>query len=124
MEKYKKTKDTLTREDEIALLCKIVEDGRLHRELNNRTWVVKERVVAWSQYKIGTMKHYQADVDQRILDFATEQAKIWSPAPAYVLDVFETNNGLFIGEVNILNAAGFYKANIGKLVSALEEAFG
>jgi len=33
-------------------------------------------------------------------------------------------HGLFIGEVNNLNAAGFYKANMGKLILALEEAFG
>lgn len=89
-----------------------------------RTWVVNSKVVAWSQYKIGTMKRYRADVDQRILDFAEKQASIYSPAPAFVLDVFEAEEGLFIGEVNNLNAAGFYKANMGKLIMALEEAFG
>lgn len=88
-----------------------------------RTWIVKGKAVAWSQYKLGTMQHYKADVDQRILDFAEQQAAIWSPAPAYVLDVFETEQGLFIGEINNLNAAGFYKANMGKLIMALEDAF-
>lgn len=88
-----------------------------------RTWIVDQRVVAWSQYKTGTMKHYAENVDERILNFAAEQAKIYSPVRAYVLDIFETPDGLRIGEVNNLNAAGFYKANMGKLIMALEEAF-
>jgi hypothetical protein len=90
-----------------------------------RTWIVKGKVVAWSQYRVGTQtKRYRADVDQRILDFAAAKAQEYSPAPAFVLDVFEAEGGLFIGEINNLNAAGFYKANMGKLLMALEEAFG
>lgn len=88
-----------------------------------RTWIVNGKVAAWSQYKVGTMKRYRADVDQRILDFAAARAQEYSPAPAFVLDVFEAEDDLFIGEVNNLNAAGFYKANMGKLIMALEEAF-
>jgi ATP-grasp domain, R2K clade family 3 len=100
----------------------VCPNKRIYNEF--RTWIVNGKAVAWSQYKVGTMQHYRENVDQRILSFAGEVAKIWSPAPAYVLDVFETENGLFIGEINNLNAAGFYKANMGKLIMALEEAFG
>jgi hypothetical protein len=89
-----------------------------------RTWIVDGRAVAWSQYKTGARKHYIADVDPRIIEFAEAYRGGWSPHRAYVLDIFETPNGLFIGEVNNLNSAGFYKANMGKLLMALEEAFG
>lgn len=106
-------------QDTEVMVC---PNRRIYNEY--RIWVVKGKAVAWSQYKIGTMKLYRADVDQRILDFAERQAAIYSPAPAFVLDVFEAEDGLFIGEINNLNAAGFYKANMGKLLMALEEAFG
>jgi hypothetical protein len=82
-------------------------------------------VVTASQYKLGRHKTYQPLVDQRVLDFAKAQAKIWSPAPAYVLDVFEDLDGkLWIGEVNTLNCAGFYAADMNKLVGAIEEYVG
>lgn len=91
-----------------------------------RIWIVDKKAVAWSQYKIGTrkLKNYIPDVDPRIREFAEKAAEIWSPHRAYVMDIFETENGLFIGEVNNLNSAGFYAANMGKLIMALEEAFG
>lgn len=88
-----------------------------------RVWIVDERAVAWSQYKSGTRKNFNADVDRRILEFAENCAKQWSPDRAYCMDIFESDKGLFIGEVNNINSAGFYKANMGKLVMALEEAF-
>lgn len=90
-----------------------------------RTWIVDGKAVAWSQYKIGNrkLKNYIADVDRRILDFAEHCAAQWSPHRTYVLDIFETPDGLFIGEVNNLNSAGFYAANMGKLIMALEESF-
>lgn len=40
---------------------------------------------------------------------------------AYVLDICRTDDGLKIIETNCINAAGFYAADLGKLVSALEE---
>jgi len=87
-----------------------------------RTWVVAGKVVTASQYKLGRHKTYQPLVDQRVIDFAQAQAKIWSPAEAFVLDVFETPDGdLFIGEVNTLNCSGFYAADMVALVGAIED---
>jgi hypothetical protein len=86
-----------------------------------RTWIVDGKVVTASQYKLGRHKTYQPLVDQRVLDFAQDQANIWGPAPCYVLDVFEDVQGqLWIGEVNTLNCAGFYAADMNKLVGAVE----
>jgi hypothetical protein len=86
-----------------------------------RTWVVDKRVVTASLYKQGTWKHYEECHDQNILTYAETCASIWSPDRAYVLDIFETDDGMFIGEVNNLNSAGFYAADMQKLVAALEE---
>lgn len=88
-----------------------------------RTWIVDGNAVAWSQYKLGTLKHYQSNVGQQVIDFARKMANIWSPHRAFVLDVFSTPNGLKIGEVNCLNASGFYSADMERLVLSLEKAF-
>lgn len=87
-----------------------------------RTWVVDGRVVTASGYKLGTIKRYTApeQVEPRIIEFANDCASIWSPNRAYVLDVADTDEGLKIVEVNNLNSAGWYKADLGKLVMALE----
>lgn len=40
-----------------------------------------------------------------------------------MIDVCDTEEGMKIVELNTLNAAGFYAADVQKLVLALEEAF-
>src|SRR6185312_8610574 len=56
-----------------------------------RCWIVDEKVVTASLYKTGTRKHYQECTEQRIIEFAEECARVWSPCRAYVLDVFQTH---------------------------------
>jgi hypothetical protein len=88
-----------------------------------RTWIIDQRVVTCSGYKVGTIKRYTSpeQVDQRIVDYANECAQVWSPNRAYVLDVADTADGLKIVEINNLNSAGWYKADMQKLVMALED---
>lgn len=89
-----------------------------------RVWMVYGRAVTASQYKLGRTKVISPNVDERVFKFAEEMDKIWSPCAAYVMDVFEgENGGLAVGEINNLNSAGFYAGDMAKLVGALEEAF-
>lgn len=98
-----------------------------------RTWVIPgaggmslSPVVTSSQYKVGTIKRYQEPgfTDLRILEFVDWLTDEWHPNPAFVLDVADTPEGLRILEVNNLNSAGFYKADMGRLVEGLERKFG
>jgi len=88
-----------------------------------RCWIVDEKVVTASQYKVGTLVKSSDKVDERVIKFAEKQANIWSPHRAYVMDVADTPEGLKIIEVNNLNSSGFYAADVQKLVHAIEEAF-
>lgn len=90
-----------------------------------RTWIVDGKVVTASGYKFGTIKRYSTpeQVDPEIVAFAQRCANIWNPNRAYVLDVAETPNGLRIVEVNNLNSAGWYKADVQKILMSLEESF-
>jgi hypothetical protein len=87
-----------------------------------RTWIVNGGVVTASGYKVGTIKRYTSpeQVDDRITAFAQDCADKWSPNRAYVLDVAETADGLRIVEINNLNSAGFYKADVQRLLDAIE----
>ncbi len=85
-----------------------------------RLWVVDGRVVTASLYKIGDRVRYDALVEQEVIDYGNRIASRWGPDRAYVLDVCLTEYGYKIVEVNSLNAAGLYAANVGKLVAALE----
>lgn len=87
-----------------------------------RVWIVDGEPVTWSGYKLGSRVRYAAphEVDARISAFARERAQQWSPNRAYVLDVADTPDGLKIIEVNNLNSAGWYRADLQKLVAVLD----
>lgn len=88
-----------------------------------RCWIVDGQIVTSSGYKMGTLKRYTPPemVDLDIITFAGHRSDEWSPNQAYVMDVAETPDGLKIVEVNNLNSAGFYKADMNRLVMALED---
>jgi hypothetical protein len=89
-----------------------------------RLWVVDREVITASQYKLGDRVVYDANVDSDVLWFGagvvSPMSHNWVPDRAFVLDVGLTENGYKIIEVNSLNAAGLYAANVGKLVEAIE----
>ena len=109
------SKPTVTPLDEI-MVCSIKEIWS-----ETRTWVVDGRVVTASGYKIGTIKRYTAplQVDDDVTEFAQACADRWQPNAAFVLDIADTPAGLKIVEVNNINAAGFYRGDMQKLVVAL-----
>ena len=52
--------------------------------------------------------------------FAEEMANIYQVAEAFVMDICLTTEGWKIVEINCVNSAGFYQADVEKLVMALE----
>lgn len=111
------SRPTVTPQDEI-MVCSPKEIWS-----ETRTWIVDGRVVTASGYKVGTLKRYTSpdQVDGRITAFAQSCANHWRPNAAFVLDVADTPTGLKIVEINNLNAAGFYRADMQKLVVALAD---
>ena len=106
-----------------------------------RFWIIDGRVVTSSRYKIGTRViaggAHTPDCDpvamlaERVAgrdgmtpgDLCAACGDMpcrWQPHRAYCLDIAETPDGPRIIEVNCLNASGFYGADLGKLVYAIE----
>lgn len=85
-----------------------------------RFFVVDGELVTWSQYKLGDRVTHSAHVSEEVIMFAYRMVKRWQPARAFVIDVAHTPDGYKIIEYNSLNSAGFYAADCGRLVAAIE----
>ncbi len=58
-------------------------------------------------------------IPDEVIEFAYQAINKWSPDIAYVLDIAVTNEGLKIIEINNINSSGFYKSDIEKIVTAI-----
>lgn len=86
-----------------------------------RIWIVGDEIITWSLYKEGRHVIYRHEIDADALAFARELvASNAGYAPAYVLDVCRTDQGLRLLETNCMNAAGFYAADLRKLALAID----
>ena len=81
-----------------------------------RTVVVGGEVVAASQYRSSGRLKVTGDVPAEVLEFAREMAGRYAPAPVFVLDVGEVDDGLRVVETNCFNSAGFYWCDLYEIV--------
>ena len=85
-----------------------------------RLFVVDGEVVSYSLYKLGTQVVYERYIPSHVLDWAKERIAQWVPDRAFVLDIAETPKGPRIIEVNNINSAGVYAADISKVIQCIE----
>ncbi|HEX7642085.1 MAG TPA: ATP-grasp domain-containing protein [Burkholderiaceae bacterium] len=102
-------------------LIQLAPPVTIHAEY--RFWVVKGEIVTKSLYKRGDRVIYSSEVDERFDRYVRERIAEWMPHESFVIDVCDTPDGMRIVEINTLNAAGFYAADVQRLVLALEEAY-
>jgi len=92
-----------------------------------RFWVIGGKVITGSLYRNGYWINYSDIVDEGALEFCKDMVKIYQLADAFVIDICEVliNNKpeYKIIECGCINSAGFYKANMPKLIEALEIKF-
>lgn len=86
-----------------------------------RVWIVDDEIVTYSLYKMGDQVVYRNEIDDDAKAFAKKMiATNPQYSPAYVMDICRTSTGLKLLETNCLNSAGFYAADLFKLVEAFE----
>ena len=116
LEEHEIPKGSLRHDTEIMLTkpVRILKEWRL--------WVVLDEIVTFSLYKEGARVIYRHEIDEDALAFAKRLVEA-NPdyAPAYVIDICRTDDGLKMLETNCINAAGFYEADLTNLVSAINE---
>jgi hypothetical protein len=86
-----------------------------------RVWIVGGKPVTSSYYRFHGTTGYEEHVAPEGLDFAQQMASLYCVAEAFVMDICATPDGWKIVEINCVNSAGFYKADVRKLVLALEK---
>ena len=89
-----------------------------------RCWVVDGKIVTQSTYRRGSFLVYDEVVDQDAIDFAQSMVDIFQLSPTFVIDVGLTRDGWKIIECGSTSCAGYYDANIQKLIEALENYYG
>lgn len=101
-------------------LVQVAPRKDIHAEV--RFWVVGGRIVTGSQYKLGGAVAYQHVPHGGALQvFAEARVAEWQPHRAFCLDIAATADGPAIVEINTINAAGFYAADVQRLIIALED---
>lgn len=103
-------------------LIQIASPKNLTQEI--RCWVVDGKIVTQSTYRRGSFLVYDEIVDQDALDFAQSMVDIFQLSPTFVIDVGLTKDGWKIIECGSTSCAGFYDANMQKLIEALEDYYG
>ena len=88
-----------------------------------RFWVVGGRPVTASQYRLGDRYCLDADVEEDAWEFCRSMIKIHQLASSFVMDVCLTEHGWKIVECGCINCAGFYRADMQRLVDSLERHY-
>lgn len=100
-------------------LVVVASPKTIYREY--RFFVVDAEVISGSLYKIGDQIHHDSNVDPLVWKFAQEMVDRWRPARAFVIDIaMVVEDGLCVVEINNINSAGFYGANVPKIVFSID----
>jgi hypothetical protein len=88
-----------------------------------RFWVVDKKVITGSTYRSGNTSFTELNINEDAHDFAQSMVEKFQLADAFVIDVCLTLDGWKIVECGCINAAGFYEADMQKVLIALEEFY-
>ncbi len=99
-----------------------------------RLFVVNGKIVTGSMYKRGSQVIEDENVPEDVLDFAYDVIGNWQskvdmrlipnvrvPAKAFAIDIAIVPEGMKVIEINNINSAGFYAADVQKIIMAIED---
>lgn len=89
-----------------------------------RFWIVDGKIVTGSQYRLGNFLVLDEKYDSDAEIFAQQMVDLYQPAKGFVIDVCLHNDTWKVVEINCINASGFYKSDVQKLLIALEKYWG
>jgi len=106
-------------------LCIISYPKQYNKFNEYRTWIVDNKVVEASSYRINGRFDTEVTVPQEVINYTQNVVDNveWQPDPAFVLDVVEYDGKYKIIELNSMSSSGLYNASIVKICEALQEHF-
>ena len=99
-------------------LIQVASEKNVYREF--RFWVYNGKIISGSQYRIGKSVVHSELVDEEAFKFCEKMIEIFQLAKGFIMDIGLTDNGPKIIECGCFNCAGFYKADIQKILMAIE----
>lgn len=95
--------------------------ARVHSLLGEWRFVIAgEKVVARSQYKVGSVFESGLDAPEEAEVLAAKLAKhAWRPAEVFIADIAETEDGFRLLELNTFGTAGLYDCDLKAIVEAV-----
>jgi len=108
---------TLSKETEIQ----VASIKNIQKEF--RFYIVNGEIITGSLYRTGCFINYSDIIDDGAIEYCKEMIKIFQLADAFVMDICLTDGEWKIIECGTINCCGLYKANIPKLLIALEDYF-
>jgi hypothetical protein len=88
-----------------------------------RVWVIDNRVISITSYQTGgTLVYKNRDDDEEVASFARKIVdNNYFGMESYTLDIYQTDKGLKVGEINCIHCSGWYAADSKKIVKAILE---
>lgn len=124
-EDWKTFRDNLFKGDSTSLTehtkIQVAVPKKITQEV--RCWVVDGKIVTASTYRRGTFLYYDEIVDADILEYAQKMVDIFQLAKTFVIDIALVHGEKKIIECGSTSCAGFYDADMQKLIMSLEDAF-
>lgn len=102
-------------------LIQVANPKKITQEI--RFWVVDGKIVTQSTYRRGTFLVYDNIVDQDAVNYVNKMINVYQLSKHFVIDVGLTENGWKIIECGSIGCAGFYDADMQKLIMALETLY-
>lgn len=102
---------------------KIVVSEPYNIQYEWRLWIVNKKVVASSKYREYFKLKKEEGCPTDVIAFAEERCQQYTPHDVFVMDICLCGDEYFIVECGCMNGAGFYKANIGNIVTNVTEYF-
>lgn len=102
-------------------LIQVAQPKNISQEV--RHWVVDGKIVTSSTYRRGSFLYYDNVVDKDSVEFAQRMVDMFQLSKTFVIDVCLTDNEWKIVECGSTSCAGFYDADMQKLIMALEDAY-
>lgn len=100
-------------------MCIVAKPEKILAEY--RLIMAKGKVVIGSKYRNNNIICYDAYYPKEIEGFAEEVCKKWQPHPIFCLDLAETPDGCKVVECGSVNCAGYYSADLRKIVQAMSD---
>lgn len=89
-------------------------------ELEWRCFMVNGKVSSATQYRRWNKFKAIPGAPKEVIEFAEERAKDYSPAPVFVMDIGKSKS-LYVIEIGCFHSAGFYDADVEKIVKDISE---